>query len=146
MFIATVCGRNHMAGAEVRALALSAAAADAARRRHKSSSSKKITIIGLGSLLSERSARTTFPTLSNFRLGRLAGHRRVFAHSPAIFVQRKIADVPGKQMASLSAEPCEGSSFIVTAFEVPDSGEGMEAFREREEEFALKVRAAAALE
>ena len=29
-----------------------------------------VTIVGLGSLLSERSSRTTFPNLANFRLAR----------------------------------------------------------------------------
>ena len=95
-----------------------------------------LTILGLGSLLSERSCRVTFPTLTNFRLARLHGYRRVFAHSPAVFVARGITN--GLQMASLSAEPCAGASFVVTAFEVPDDeGLGMEAFREREEEFEL---------
>ena len=98
-----------------------------------------ITILGLGSLLSERSARTTFPALKNFRLVRLKNYRRVFAHTPSIFVQRGIADMEKLEMASLSAEPCEGSSFVMTAFEVDDDGTGMDAFREREEEFDLTM-------
>ena len=98
-----------------------------------------ITILGLGSLLSERSSRTTFPALQNFRLVRLKNYRRVFAHTPSIFVARGIADMQRLEMASLSAEPCEGSSFIMTAFEVEDDGTGMEAFREREEEFDLTM-------
>lgn len=32
-----------------------------------------MTIAGFGSLLSERSARSTFPDLTNFRVGRVAG-------------------------------------------------------------------------
>ena len=36
-----------------------------------------VTIVGLGSLLSERSSRTTFPNLANFRLARIDGFRRV---------------------------------------------------------------------
>ena len=94
-----------------------------------------VTIVGLGSLLSERSSRTTFPNLANFRLGRIYGYRRVFAHSAAIFVERGIADLPSLQFCSLSAEPCEGASFVCTVFEVED--EGMDRFREREEEFEL---------
>ena len=31
----------------------------------------RVTVLGLGSLLSERSSRVTFPTLENFRLGRV---------------------------------------------------------------------------
>ena len=94
-----------------------------------------VTIVGLGSLLSERSSRTTFPNLENFRLGRVHGYRRVFAHSAAIFVERGIADLESLQFCSLSAEPCEGASFVCTVFEVED--EGMDRFREREEEFEL---------
>lgn len=44
-----------------------------------------ITILGFGSLLSLQSARLTFPTLTNFRLGRIPNHRRVFAHPASIF-------------------------------------------------------------
>ena len=40
-----------------------------------------MTVAGFGSLLSERSARSTFPELSNFRLATIAGWRRVFAHT-----------------------------------------------------------------
>ncbi|KAL1495878.1 hypothetical protein AB1Y20_014522 [Prymnesium parvum] len=94
-----------------------------------------VTVIGLGSLLSERSARATFPTLRNFRLGRVHGYRRCFAHPAGIFFTRGIADLETKQIASLSAEPCEGASFVCTVFEVED--EGMDRFREREEEFEL---------
>lgn len=39
----------------------------------------------------ERSARSTFPELSNFRLARLNGFRRVFAHVTPIFFERGIA-------------------------------------------------------
>ena len=63
----------------------------------------------------------------------------MFAHTPSIFVKRGIAE-PGKlEMASLSAEPCPGASFVMTAFEVEDDGTGMETFREREEEFDLTM-------
>jgi|TARA_B100000524_G_scaffold230622_1_gene122345 hypothetical protein len=96
-----------------------------------------MTILGLGSLLSERSARTTFPSLSHFRLVQLHGYRRVFAHTPALFVRRGIADARTLEMASLSAEECEGCGFVCTAFEVVD--EGMDAFNEREEEFELRL-------
>lgn len=92
-------------------------------------------VLGLGSLLSEQSARSTFPTLRNFRLGRVHGYRRCFAHSPAIFFSRGIADRESMEMASLSAEPCEGGSFVCSVFEVED--EGMDRFREREEEFDI---------
>lgn len=39
----------------------------------------------------ERSARSTFPDLINFRMGKLSGFRRVFAHVAPIFFERGIA-------------------------------------------------------
>ena len=88
------------------------------------------TIIGFGSLLSETSARGTFPTLKNFRVDKIRGFRRVYAHvgaysacvlillhtvpvptkmishahTASIFLQRGIANIDTKEMASLSAE------------------------------------------
>jgi hypothetical protein len=100
---------------------------------------KVFTILGLGSLLSERSARLTLPELTNFRLARVSGYRRIFAHTPAMFMQRGIANAETLEMSSLSAEPHEGGSFVVTAFDVPDDGTGMEAFRAREEAFELRM-------
>jgi len=100
---------------------------------------KTITILGLGSILSERSARVTFPGLTNFRIGRVRGYRRIFAHTPAIFVERGIADTGTLEMSSLSAEECDDASFACTVFEVVDEGLGMDAFREREEEFELRM-------
>ena len=80
------------------------------KRQH----AKTLTVLGLGSLLSERSSRLTLPDLTNFRLVRLHNYRRVFAHTPSVFVKRGIADFDTLEMASLSAEPCEGMSFICT--------------------------------
>ena len=100
-------------------------------------SRKKITILGLGSLLSERSARTTFPELTGFRLAMVSGYRRSFSHPAAIFFKRNIADLEKKRFCSLSAEECDGASFVCTAFEVDDVG--MDAFREREEEYRLEM-------
>jgi hypothetical protein len=51
-------------------------------------SNEYITILGFGSLLSERSSRTTFPDLRNFRLGRVKDYRRIFGHPASIFFQR----------------------------------------------------------
>ncbi|XP_015900011.3 uncharacterized protein LOC107433259 [Ziziphus jujuba] len=75
-----------------------------------------ITICGFGSLLSERSARITFPDLINFRVARLNGFRRVLADLAP--VRRGVARPETKEVSSLSVEPCEGESLIVTAFEV----------------------------
>ena len=120
-------------------------ASDSSAADASSSSSEPedtLTILGFGSLLSERSASTTFPDLKNFRLGRLPNYRRVFAHPADIFFQRGIADLATKQMSSLSVEPCEGAECIVTVFEVPskdmmEDGIPSQAFLEREAEFDI---------
>ena len=46
-------------------------------------------------------------------------HRRVFAHPHIFLLSRGLVD-PAKtlQIASLSAEPCAGSSFVAAAFDV----------------------------
>ena len=82
-------------------------------------SDDSITILGLGSLLSERSSRLTFPNLVNFRLGRVPNHRRVFMHPAAIFFERGIANMDTLEISSLSCEKCDGASFICSVFEVP---------------------------
>ncbi|KAM6545091.1 hypothetical protein CsatB_025827 [Cannabis sativa] len=93
----------------------------------------RISICGFGSLLSERSARSTFPDLINFRVARLNGFRRVFAHVAPIFFERGIAKPETKEISSLSVEPCEGETLIVTVFEISKSD--IPAFLERELEF-----------
>ncbi|XP_019067119.1 uncharacterized protein [Solanum lycopersicum] len=97
------------------------------------SSDGLITICGFGSLLSERSARSTFPDLINFRVAKLSGFRRVFAHVAPIFFERGIAKPETKEISSLSVEPCEGETLIVTIFEIQRSE--IPAFIEREHEF-----------
>ncbi|KAF9673253.1 hypothetical protein SADUNF_Sadunf10G0005100 [Salix dunnii] len=95
--------------------------------------SNLISVCGFGSLLSERSARSTFPDLLNFRVARLNGFRRVFAHVAPIFFERGIAKPETKEISSLSVEPCEGESLVVTVFEIEQSE--IPAFMERELEF-----------
>mmetsp|Transcript_20728 Transcript_20728/g.37466 ORF Transcript_20728/g.37466 Transcript_20728/m.37466 type:complete len:230 (-) Transcript_20728:74-763(-) len=106
-----------------------------------SESGDVITILGFGSLLSERSSRLTFPELTNFRLGRIPNYRRVFGHPASIFFQRNIANMDTLEMSSLSAES-GGPGFICAVFEVPNrdmmtNGIPSEAFLEREEEFNI---------
>ena len=119
-----------------------------------------VTILGLGSLLSERSSRTTFPDLVDFRLGRISNrYRRVFGHPASIFFQRGLANIETKEFSSLSAEefvPEDPDAkyqggFICSVFEVPreqvyKDAEGSDgeivtkptgAFLEREEEFDI---------
>ncbi|KAJ8603482.1 hypothetical protein CTAYLR_005130 [Chrysophaeum taylorii] len=95
------------------------------------------TVLGFGSLLSEASARTTFPKLSNFRLVRLRGWRRVFAHSPSVFFERGIADAATGEVASLSVEVQPDASIIVAAFDVDIDQDAWDKFCEREEEFDI---------
>ena len=96
-----------------------------------------MTIAGFGSLLSETSARSTFPELENFRLGRIDGFRRVFAHACAIFFDRGIARMETKEISSLSVEPNAESSIIVSLFEVEATEDSIAAFIDREHEFAF---------
>jgi hypothetical protein len=102
-----------------------------------------VTILGFGSLMSERSSRTTFSNLQNFRLGRVPNYRRVFGHPASIFFQRGIANLETKEISSLSAEPCPGhAGFVCSVFDVPnnnmiENGVPSQTFLEREEEFNI---------
>lgn len=65
-----------------------------------------VRIVGFGSLLSESSARRTFPSLRDFTLVSIPGARRVFAHAAPIFFERGIAKPgPPYEFSSLCAEP-----------------------------------------
>nr|GME05581.1 uncharacterized protein LOC109191921 isoform X1 [Ipomoea batatas] len=97
------------------------------------SSDGLVSICGFGSLLSERSARSTFPDLINFRVAKLSGFRRVFAHVAPIFFERGVARPETKEISSLSVEHCEGETLIISKFEIPKSE--IPAFIEREHEF-----------
>ncbi|KAH7842637.1 hypothetical protein Vadar_007591 [Vaccinium darrowii] len=92
-----------------------------------------LSVCGFGSLLSERSARSTFPDLVDFRVARLNGFRRVFAHAAPIFFERGIANPETKEISSLSVEPCEGEILIVTVFSIRKLE--IPSFIEREHEF-----------
>ena len=78
-----------------------------------------VTILGYGALLSEPSARLTFPDLSDFRLVRVKHFRRIFRH-PHLFLIRQGVVKPKEtlRIASLSAEPAENCSFVAAAFSV----------------------------
>lgn len=91
-------------------------------------------IAGFGSLLSEASARGSFPSLRKFRFGRVYGWRRCFTHPASIFFERGIANFSSREIASLSVEPHENGSLLVSTFEIPTS-EVASAFTAREEEF-----------
>ncbi|GMP76456.1 hypothetical protein CsSME_00033121 [Camellia sinensis var. sinensis] len=77
-----------------------------------------LTICGFGSLLSERSARSTFPELINFRVARLNGFRRIFAHVAPVFFDRGIANPQTKVLCARFSDEeylqirCKGSQEI----------------------------------
>lgn len=120
------------------------------------SSIEMVTVIGIGSLLSEKSSRLSFPNLKSFRLGRVPNFRRIFGHPAAFFLDIGIGNLETLELSSLSAEYCEGSpGFVCSLFEVPkfssagagtedglfdrQTGEITERFREREEEFDIRT-------
>jgi hypothetical protein len=94
-----------------------------------------LTVAGFGSLLSETSARSTFPELQNFRMGHVSGYRRVFAHACDIFFTRGIARPETKEISSLSVEEHHESEIVVTLFEIEATPDSIEAFIQREHEF-----------
>ena len=105
------------------------------------------TILAYGALLSETSSRLTFPSLTDFRLARVRGMRRVFAHPHLFLISQGLADPnhPSLRLASLSAEKldstkAEGSTlagFTVAAFEVDLDDSQREAFVERERDYDI---------
>ena len=103
------------------------------------------TILAYGALLSESSARLTFPHLNNFRLVRVRGYRRVFCHPHLFLIGQNAVNLadPSLRLASLSAEkvvtsdftsPAEedAAGFVVAAFDVELDDEQRKAFMERE--------------
>lgn len=104
------------------------------------------TVAGFGSLLSERSSRSTFPELQNFRAGKIKGWRRIFAHCADIFYERGIARPETGEVSSLSCEPHRGGEVVVALFEVPATPEAVAAFVEREQEFRFTAVAPVTLQ
>lgn len=95
-----------------------------------------VTVLGYGSLLSEASARLTFPALTNFRYVKVYGLRRVFAHPHLFLIQEGL--VAGMNMASLSVEHAEGtSSFVSAAFDVHLTPSQRIDFLERESSYDI---------
>ena len=125
----------------------------------------RVTVLAYGSLLSEASARWTFPHLTDFRYARVYGLRRVFGHPHVYLIQEKL--VFGMNLASLSAEySCDSpednkndddpgnnvaergeigpsssssssSSFVVAAFDVTLTDAQRRAFLDREASYDI---------
>mmetsp|Transcript_33871 Transcript_33871/g.99823 ORF Transcript_33871/g.99823 Transcript_33871/m.99823 type:complete len:268 (+) Transcript_33871:64-867(+) len=103
------------------------------------------TILAYGALLSESSARLTFPHLNNFRLVRVRGYRRVFGHPHLFLIGQNVVDLADQslRLASLSAEKVvtsdytspaeeEAAGFVVAAFDVELDDAQRKDFVERE--------------
>ena len=77
-----------------------------------------VTILSYGALVSEQSARLTFPALTSFRHVRVKRMRRVFAHPHLFLLSQGLIDASSsRQLASLSAEPQDGAAFVAVAFD-----------------------------
>lgn len=76
-----------------------------------------ISVVGYGSLLSEQSARETVPNLSNYRLVRVPGYRRVFDKVGIVFISRHGMPPDSLELASCSTEAADGIDIIAAQFE-----------------------------
>lgn len=79
----------------------------------------RIQVVGYGTLLSETSARSTSPSVANFRVVRVPGYVRVFSKvSPAW--RRRTGGADDTAIAVLAAREREGASFLGTTFDVEE--------------------------
>ncbi|KAK1277247.1 hypothetical protein QJS04_geneDACA007174 [Acorus gramineus] len=76
-------------------------------------------------------------SLSVCGFGSLLSGRRVLCHAAPIFFERGIANEETREFSSLSVEPCEGESLLVTVFEI--AKKEIPSFIERENEFRFLV-------
>jgi len=93
------------------------------------------TVVGFGSLLSKKSALSTFKRIRNFRPAFVKGYRRVFRHSPAIFLQWGVGDMETKELSSLSCEKSDSTTLGVAVFELHNSE--LDDFYRREDEYDI---------
>lgn len=78
-----------------------------------------ISVVGFGSLLSERSARDTVPGLSDYRLVKVSGYRRIFNKVGIVFIAGQGQSAESLEVSSCSTEPCEATTIICAQFECP---------------------------
>eukprot|EP00967_Tisochrysis_lutea_P113896 scaffold181132_cov19-Tisochrysis_lutea.AAC.2 len=87
----------------------------------------------------QRSARTTFPELQNFRLGKVRGcsvSSNLRLQLESLSSSMAISSLPLKEVGSLSLEPgVPGQEVVVSLFEVACTPESVQLFIEREHEF-----------
>eukprot|EP00965_Chrysotila_dentata_P226055 6195168-Pleurochrysis_carterae.AAC.3 len=98
-----------------------------------------VTILAYGALISEQSARLTFPRLRNFRLARVDGLRRVFAHPHIFLLKEGVVKVNDLRIASLSVEPSKDAFFVAAAFDVDLDDEQRLQFMAREPEYQIET-------
>lgn len=92
--------------------------------------SPRVTICGFGSLMSQASAQRTFPSLRNFRTGKVAGFARVFRLVSVSCILHGYSNPARKEYATCAAARREDSHLLVALFDVdPDE---LPAFFERE--------------
>jgi hypothetical protein len=96
-------------------------------------------IIGYGALMSKKTAHRIFPSLQNFKVVKIFGWKRVFAHPAIIYYERGIANTETKEVSDLSIEPSQDldSPLFVCTFQVPTSC--LKKYIESEDEFDYKV-------
>ncbi|KEA64039.1 hypothetical protein ADIMK_1774 [Marinobacterium lacunae] len=78
-----------------------------------------ISVVGFGSLLSERSARESVPGLTHYRLVRVSGYRRIFNKVGIVFIAGHGQCPDSLEVSSCSTEPCASTSIIAAQFECP---------------------------
>jgi len=96
-------------------------------------SSEEVTIVGYGSLLSEKSARASFPNLRNFRAGLVKGYRRVFNKVGVVFIENGLANWETMEVSSCSTTKSDNDDILVTVFEIPKNE--YPEFKHREHRF-----------
>lgn len=93
-----------------------------------------ISVIGYGSLLSERSARETVPDLQNFRLVSVPGYCRIFNKVGVVFFSRHGALSTSLEIASCATRRSSANdAMLCTQFECTE--QAFEALYEREHRF-----------
>ncbi|XP_019462592.1 PREDICTED: uncharacterized protein LOC109361556 isoform X2 [Lupinus angustifolius] len=83
----------------------------------------------------EKSARSTFPDLTGFRIATLTGFRRVFNVVGGFFFSHGITNIKTEEIAALSVVPCEGETILLTVFEIKKTE--IPAFIRREREYSF---------
>jgi len=78
-----------------------------------------ISVVGFGSLLSERSARDTVPGLANYRLVQVPGYRRIFNKVGIVFIAGHGQPADSLEVSSCSTEPCKNTRITVARFDCP---------------------------